>query len=350
MDLPDRSDDGEDAEVVWLYDPADDAVPVVCGPTELLELLADLTRRAGLSEVTLRGTVSGVRRRHWGVTFDLVDQTPGASAPDAIVRCVVFASAMTSIDHALERSGVELRDGMEVEATGELRWEIAWGSVRLVIADLELLAASGRVQQARDRLLHDLSTSGLLTAQAGRRVPSRPLRIGVLTGAGTAGEADVAAGLEEAGVEWQLVRRCAPMSGAAAAGGVAAGVRALDSDGVDVIVIARGGGARGELAWADSEEVCRAVATCNTPVWAAVGHATDQTLLDAVANRSCPTPSAAAAALVEQVRLWERRRHEKAVLTDHAERVAAIRDSARTAKVVAVLAVVALLVVLGVVL
>lgn len=340
MDLPDRYDEDRDADVVWLYDPGEDLDSLRCRPTELLELLADATRHAGLEDVSITGTVCGLRRRNRLMSFDLVDQAPGASAPDAVIKCVAFAEAMAGIDRQMKAAGVELTEGMEVEVIGDLRWEFSWGVLRLVASDVILLEARSESQVARDQLLKSLTDEGLLTAQAARPVTGRPMRIGLLAGAGTAGDADVGTVLESAGLEWQLVRRSAPMSGPDAAGKVAAGVRALDADGVDVIVIARGGGGRGELAWADSEIVCRTVATCTTPVWAAVGHATDATVLDAVANRSCPTPSAAAADLVERVRLWERHRHERQVLTEHAARLAEVRSSARTAYVVAAVVVV----------
>jgi exodeoxyribonuclease VII large subunit len=346
VDLPDQNDESGDAEVVWLYDPGEDLDSLRCRPTELLELLADATRHAGLVDVRISGTVCGLRRRARMLAFDLVDQAPGASAPDAVVKCVVFADAMAAIDRDLKAAGVELREGMEIEAFGEVRWEFSWGVVRLVVSDLTVLEACSESQLARDRLLATLAEEGLLTAQAGRVVTGRPMRIGLLAGAGTAGDADVEAVLEAAGLEWRLVRRSAPMSGVHAAGAVAAGVRALDADGVDVIVIARGGGGRGELAWADSDAVCRAVAGCATPVWAAVGHATDATVLDAVANRSCPTPSAAAADLVERVRLWERHRHERTVLSEHSARLAEVRSSARTAYLVAAAVVVVALLLL----
>ena len=81
-------------------------------------------------------------------------------------------------------------------------------------------------------------------------------------------------------------------------------IRALatHTPGPDLIVIARGGGARSELDWADAEPVVRAIATSPIPVWTALGHATDSTIADQVAHRSCVTPTAAATAIVEVLR------------------------------------------------
>ena len=91
------------------------------------------------------------------------------------------------------------------------------------------------------------------------------------------------------------------MVGARAADAVAAGIATLADCQPDVIVVARGGGPPGEMAWADTPTVATAITRCPVPVWTAIGHATDSSVADLVANRSCATPSAAAAALIAMV-------------------------------------------------
>jgi hypothetical protein len=99
----------DDAEVVYLFDPADDPAddpgPVSATPTGLFGLLARAVDAAGLVEVKVTAAVSGYRRPggRWA-SFDLVDQAPGAAAPDARLRVVVFARVLAGVDRDLARA------------------------------------------------------------------------------------------------------------------------------------------------------------------------------------------------------------------------------------------------------
>jgi predicted nucleic acid-binding Zn ribbon protein len=140
-------------------------------------------------------------------------------------------------------------------------------------------------------------------------------------------------------------RRLASRGGPSAPPAVAAAIERLCRAAPDVIVIARGGDGRVELDCWDTEVVARAIASATVPVWTAIGHAPDATVADRVANRSCPTSSAAAADLVSRVRDFERHRHERSVFAEHRERAAAERARTRRARLLAVVAVIALVVV-----
>jgi exodeoxyribonuclease VII large subunit len=343
-------DEPDGAEVVWLFDPAAGPGRFEGTPMELFDRLSVAAAHAGLGEVAVRGVVVGVRRRGRVCTIELADHAPGAAAPEAVVRVVVFADALRRIDRALAADGLELVEGAEATAVGELRFDPPWGGFRVVAADVEVHASSGAVAAARAALAEALSTEGLLTRQAALVVPGRPLRVGLVAGAGTAGAEDVAALLESSGLEWQLHRRSVPMAGPDAPMAVAAAIAGLAASRPDVIVVARGGGGRAEMACWDSEPVLRAIATSPVPVWTAIGHARDAALADRVANKACATPSAAAAELVGRARDFERRRHERTVLAAHAERLRAERTRVRRAWVVAAVAVAALLVVVWLVL
>lgn len=344
MEPSDQPAGDDDAEVIWLYDPAATPTPGAgpCGPEELFARLAAAVGRAGLSRVAVTGVVTGLRRKGRWASFDLAEHPAGAETASAVVRVVVFAKALRRVDAALAAEGRELTDGVTATVVGEVDFAAAWGSVRVVGSDVEVHEERSEVAARRDALVAELEANGALRAQAGLVVPGRPLRIGIVAGQGTAGAADVDAVLDGSGLEWQVLRRSVPMAGPDAPAAVAGAMAGLARQCPDVIVVARGGGARGELACFDTEVVARAIAGCGVPVWAAIGHASDDTLADRVANRSCPTPSAAAHALVERVHDFERRRNERAVLAEHRVRVAAIEARARRAWLVAVVAVAAL--------
>jgi exodeoxyribonuclease VII large subunit len=228
---------------------------------------------------------------------------------------------------------------------GVVRFDPPWGGVRVVASSIEVHEGETEHATRTAQLLAALEAEGLLTKQAALVVPGRPLRVGLITSPGTAGDADVSTLLEASGLEWQLLRQAVPMAGPSAPAAVAAAIGRLCRSAPDVIVIARGGGGRVELDCWDTEVVARAIAEATVPVWTAIGHASDATVADRVANRSCPTPSSAAADLVGRVRDFERHRHERAVFAEHRERVAAERARTRRARLVAVVAVVALVLV-----
>lgn len=327
-------------DLVYLFDPASEAHgPVIATPTELFALLGGALQSAGLGDVVVTATVSGLRRRPRWASFDLIDQGPEAQGVTAKLQVVVFARALARIEQALATDGARLGDGMTATVTGRLDWDPPWGSLRLVADAVVAREQRGAMAAQRDALVAELTTTGVRRAQKALVVPGRPLRIGLLSGPETAGTADVRALLDHSGVEWRLSVLAAPMAGPAAPQAIAAGIDSLAASGPDVIVVARGGGARNELAAFDSAVVATAIARCPVPVWTAIGHATDTTVADLVANHAFATPSAAAAALVERVRSFEHHRHQRQVLVAHTEALAAVRRGARLAWTVAALAV-----------
>jgi exodeoxyribonuclease VII large subunit len=343
IEAPEAASDG----VVWLYDPALDAnlhPPMTCRPNELFGVLDDVLTEAGIEDVVVTGTVRGLRRRArwWG--FDLVEMSPAGDTPAATLRCVVFARHIDSIETELSTAGMVLADGAVAAVTGTLGVNPPWGELRVVVAAISIRDERSAETEARERLIAQLVSSGQAAAQRRLVVPSRPRRIGILAGAGTAGAADLEALLDASEHDWQLRRRAVPMAGARAraAEAVAGGIRTLAERRSDVIVVARGVGAAGEMAWADSATVATAITRCPVPVWTAIGHATDRAVADLVAHRSCPTPSSAAAGLIAMVdddtdRRW-------AVATEHvlAAALAGVAARARIAWIVAAVVLVVL--------
>jgi exodeoxyribonuclease VII large subunit len=347
VDVPNDVPGPGDAEVVYLFDPADDPGPVAATPTGLFGLLAGALDAASLDDVVITATVSGLQRRARWATFELIDQAPDAPSPDARLRVIAFARVLGDLDRDFAAAGIRLTEGMTVAVTGGLEWRPAWGELRLVASGVTAVAQGSALLAGREELVAELRATGLVGRQQSLVVPARPLRVGLLAGAGAAGSADVRALLEASGVEWQLTTRSAPMAGPEAAAAVAAGIDGLAVGRLDVIVVARGGGARSELSCFDTRAVATAIAACPVPVWTAVGHATDSTVADLVANRSWATPSAAAAALIERVTTTERLSHERRVLVAHRAAMEGATRRSRHAWAVAGVAVLVAFVVVG---
>jgi exodeoxyribonuclease VII large subunit len=246
---------------------------------------------------------------------------PSGVSPAATLRCVVFARQMASIETALTGTDTDLADGAVATVTGIVEVNLLRGELRVVARAISICNERSAETAARDRLIDQLVNSGQAAAQQRLALPRRPYRIAILAAAG-AGAADIDTLLDASAHEWHLRRRAVPMVGAGAADAVAVGIATLANWEPDVIVVARGGGPPGEMAWADTPQVASVITSCPVPVWTAIGHATDSSVADLVANRSCATPSAAADALIGMVDKDTERRRAAAVSTAHATAMA----------------------------
>jgi exodeoxyribonuclease VII large subunit len=185
----------------------------------------------------------------------------------------------------------------------------------------------GQLEVARGELLARLKAEGLLSANAERPMPLVPLRVGLVTSAGSAAEADFVDTLRRSGFAFDVVRIDVRVQGHDAPLDLVAGIREACAGGVDVVALVRGGGARTDLQAYDDERVARAIAACPIPVLTGVGHETDRSIADEVAHRSVKTPTACAAALVELVgAFWDSVSDVWLAIADEAERAVAAHD------------------------
>jgi exodeoxyribonuclease VII large subunit len=162
----------------------------------------------------------------------------------------------------------------------------------------------GGIAANRERALRALAADGLLDANARFPLPLVPLRVGLVTSRGSAAYHDFVHELAASGYAWELSVFDVRVQGAAASRRIAYVLRELARSSIDVVVLARGGGARADLVPFDSELVARAIAAMPVPVLVGVGHETDRSVADAVAHSSCKTPTACAQLLVQRVRAF----------------------------------------------
>ena len=302
--------------------------------------------RAGMRQLWVVGTVSGLRRKNGFVSLDLVEYQPDATTVRSVLPVGIFRQAAADIDRALAGAGVRLEDGVEVAIYGRLESNGAYGPLRMVGLGVDPRIAVGAVVLARDELVRELEATGAMGAQKALVLPVVPRRIGLVSAAEGAGRADVLEVLRRSGHAFEVVEARAAMSGPTAPTQVARALTGLCAKGVEVILLARGGGARSDLTPFDSPELARAVAGCRVPVLTALGHATDRTVCDMVAHAAFPTPSAAAAALVARAEAQAHEQQAAAVQVRQAEQLAVARRRSRTAMLVAIVAVMVLVLVL----
>ena len=185
-------------------------------------------------------------------------------------------------------------DGLQVVVRGRVTIYEDRGELQISAEYIEPKGA-GSLQLAFEQLKAKLEAEGLFAAERKKPIPSLPSRIGVVTSAQAAALRDILNIIERRHHSVNVLIFPAQVQGDAASYEVASGVRFFNQQGnVDVIVIARGGGSAEDLAPFNNEGLARVVAASEIPVISAVGHETDFTIVDFVADLRAPTPSAAA--------------------------------------------------------
>jgi exodeoxyribonuclease VII large subunit len=206
------------------------------------------------------------------------------------------------------------KDGLAVIARGNLEVYLARGEYQLIVETLEPQGA-GALQLAFEELKRKLAAEGLFDQNRKRRLPRFPKRIGIVTSPGGAVIQDMLNVLRRRFPGLHLRLYPAQVQGELAVGQVCEGISWFsDNQWAEVAIVARGGGSLEDLWTFNEERVARAVAACTVPVISAIGHETDFTICDFVADLRAPTPSAAAElvictreSLVEQFQTQERR-------------------------------------------
>lgn len=206
---------------------------------------------------------------------------------DSQIRVVMFRSSARLLRF---RPG----DGLQVVVRGRITIYEDRGELQISAEYIEPKGA-GSLQLAFEQLKAKLEAEGLFAAERKKLVPSLPSRIGIVTSVQGAALRDILNILRRRHHSVNVLIFPAQVQGDAASSEVAAGVRFFSQQKiVEVIIVARGGGSAEDLAPFNNEGLARTVATSTIPVISAVGHETDFTILDFVADLRAPTPSAAA--------------------------------------------------------
>jgi exodeoxyribonuclease VII large subunit len=198
-------------------------------------------------------------------------------------------------------------DGMAVIARGRVTVYEARGELQLSAQYLEPRGA-GALQIAFEQLKQKLAAEGLFDPARKQPIPALPRSIGVVTSPRGAAIRDIVNIVQRRHRGLNVLIYPAQVQGEAAAGEVSAGIQYFNRAGnVDVIVVARGGGSMEDLAAFNDEGLARVAAASELPLISAIGHETDFTILDFVADLRAPTPSAAAELVIESQHQLEQR-------------------------------------------
>lgn len=243
-----------------------------------------------LNRVSVRGEISNLKYHTSGhIYFTLKDAS-------AAIACVMFAGA---------RGGLAFRmsNGQQVVVDGAVNVYERDGKYQLYATKIRQDGV-GELYEKFLELKEELEEMGMFAPEYKQPIPKFVRRLGVVTAPTGAAIRDIINIATRRNPGIRIILYPAKVQGEGAAESVAAGLAALDALGVDVIIVGRGGGSIEDL-WAFNEEtVARAIFSCHTPVISAVGHETDTTIADFVADLRAPTPSAAAELAVADVTAW----------------------------------------------
>ena len=233
-----------------------------------------------LERILVRGEVSNCKYHASGHIYFTLKDAAGA------IACVMFAG---------NRRGLTFRmkEGDNVIVSGSVQVYERDGKYQLYAREISLDGVGERYVRL-EQLKRELAEMGMFAPEYKRPVPAYARTIGIVTAPTGAAIRDIQTIASRRNPTVQLILYPALVQGDGAVASIINGIHALEQLGVDVMIVGRGGGSIEDL-WAFNEEaVARAVFDCSIPVISAVGHETDTTLIDYVADLRAPTPSAAA--------------------------------------------------------
>lgn len=234
-----------------------------------------------LRNVKISGEVSDCKEDKKGhIYFTIKDDA-------AVMSCAMWMSKRSAgLDFKLEK-------GQHIVVTGNIGVYERWGDYRLYADKIEKEGV-GRLFEELEKLKLKLRAEGIFDGSHKKPIPRYPKKIGIITSRTGAVIEDIKRTAREANPYVQLILYPAIVQGADAAATLIRGIKRFEEEGVDTIIIGRGGGSTEDLWCFNDEKLARTVYSCRIPVISAVGHQTDRTLVDEVSDLSVATPTAAA--------------------------------------------------------
>lgn len=241
-----------------------------------------------LNRIYVKGEVSNCKYHTSGhIYFSLKDES-------GTIACVMFAG---------QRGGLSfhMSEGQQVVVLGSVSVYERSGSYQLYAKEIRL-DGDGVLYERFQMLKRELEEMGMFAGEYKKPVPAYAKTVGIVTAPTGAAIRDIMNIAARRNPYVQLILYPAQVQGTGAKESIVRGIRALEAYGVDVMIVGRGGGSIEDL-WAfNEEEVARTIFNCRIPVISAVGHETDTTIADYVADLRAPTPSAAAELAVSDYR------------------------------------------------
>lgn len=254
--------------------------------------------------VWVRGVITQITQKPNIIYLTIADFEEGNVKPISVISLSCFAGRFAAIQAKIASCGkpFELRDQLKVSFLIKAEIYVPYGKLQAQILDIDPVYTIGELAMTRMEILRKLEAEGLINKNKSLELAPAPMRIGLITGEGTAAYKDFTTKLAESPFAFKVMTIYAKMQGAETEATVLAALEKLSKvDALDVVCIVRGGGSKTDLNFFDSEALCRAVANFPVPVFTGIGHEIDKSLLDEVAYQSCITPTDTAKRLIDRV-------------------------------------------------
>lgn len=259
-------------------------------PSPTIYSLSDITNRLASilapheeKAFWVQAEVASASTRGGHVYATLVESAAGRQV--AKLDCVIWSRDHARIAAGFRKAGLdfELAGGMKACLHCRLSFHAVFG-LKLVVVDADPRFVLGELELRRREMIERLQADGDTARNAALPVSALPLRLGLITSRDSAAYNDIVKTLRDSGYGFRLLLADALMQGEKAEASILRAIDALEALAPDLVIVARGGGNRTELASLDNERVARRIAACTAPVWTAIGHETDTSVLDVVAH------------------------------------------------------------------
>ncbi len=255
----------------------------------------------------VKAEISSGRERGGSFYCDLVE-TDSNGAVIAQMRCSIWSRDLINIRNQFKTCDLDLKldDGTSVGFECSLQYHPKYGlSLKVVGADPAF--ALGELELRKKEILDRLTKEGLLNPNKELAVPMLPQKIGLISSKGSAAYNDVLKTLTSNIFGFKIYVADATVQGIKTEPSVIKALDSLEKLNVELVIIARGGGSKTDLFYLDNEAIARRIASYKIPIWTGIGHETDISILDHVANQYFKTPTAVAEEILS--RFVEMNRH-----------------------------------------
>ncbi len=266
---------------------------------QFTEVLNHVLKASFDEGVWVEGEIQGLRKPNPHAYFTLIENVDGVKAQ---LNINLFAGPLRNVQAKLRQQGIELKDGLKVRLFGRVEYYGPFGKLNLIATDVDTQFSAGDVAAKREELLRVLMEKGVDKINKRIPVPLVPLRLGIISSSQAAGWADAQQHLTESGIGFAITFCDVRVQGDAAVPQIVAALNSLSRrDDIDLVMLMRGGGSKGDLAAFDDEQIAMAISKCSHPVFTGIGHEIDTSIADIVAHTANKTPTACAQSVIAVV-------------------------------------------------
>ena len=263
---------------------------------QFTEVLNHVLKASFDEGVWVEGEIQGLRKPNPHAYFTLIENIDGVKAQ---LNINLFAGPLRNVQTKLRQQGIELKDGLKVRLFGRVEYYGPFGKLNLIATDVDTQFSAGDVAAKREELLRQLMEKGVDKINKRIPVPLVPLRLGIISSSQAAGWADAQQHLTESGIGFAITFCDVRVQGDAAVPQIVAALNSLSRrDDIDLVMLMRGGGSKGDLAAFDDEQIAMAISKCSHPVFTGIGHEIDTSIADIVAHTANKTPTACAQSVI----------------------------------------------------